>query len=209
MVYSALNASDGLTEAAGSILTDRSSTGWRYYTRLAINSFATMLDLGLFTLGAALVGLGLAVLLAGFDVVDADTGLSTGSVLVSALVLGVVGTFSMGIASEGPARRATTFVPHNEIERAIGRALASVAVGIIMTAASDRLGQFADDLSAPLLAGIELIRTTGQAALWPVALIGVPLAWGIHRSRILGDSAEETDLPIMFATWVVAVILLR
>ena len=39
------------------------------------------------------------------------------------------------------------------------------------------------------------------------ALIGVPLAWGIHRSRILGESAEEMDLPIMFATWVVAVIL--
>ncbi len=208
MVYSARNASDGLTEAAGSILTDRTSTGWRYYTRLAINSFATMLDLGLFTLGAALVGLGLAVLLAGFDVVDAETNLSTGSVLVAALVLGVVGTFSMGIASEGPARRASTFTPHNENERAIGRVLASVAVGMILIAVSNRLDQFADDLSAPLVTGIELIRTTGRAALWPVALIGVPLAWGVHRSRILGDSAEEIHLPIMFATWVVAVMLL-
>lgn len=209
MVYSPRHASDGLTEATGSILTDRTSTGWRYYTRLAINSFATMLDLGLFTLGAALVGLGLAVLLAGFDVVDAETNLSTGSVLVAALVLAVVGTFSMGIASEGPARRASSFTPHNEYERAIGRALASIAVGVILMAVSDRLVEFADDVSAPLVTGIELIRTTGQAALWPVALIGVPLAWGVHRSRILGASAEETDLPIMFATWVVAVILLR
>jgi hypothetical protein len=115
----------------------------------------------------------------------------------------------MGIASEGPARRATNFVPNNEHERAIGRALASVAVGIILTAVADRLGQFADDLSPPLMTGIELVRTTGRAALWPVALIGVPLAWGVHQSRILGDSAEETDLPIMFATWIVAVILLR
>ena len=209
MVYSAVNASDGLTEATGSILTNRTSTGWRYYTRLAINSFATMLDLGLFTLGAALVGLGLAVLLAGFDVVDAETNLSTGSVLVAALVLAVVGTFSMGIASEGPARRASSFTPHNEYERAIGRALSAIAVGVILIAVSDRLVEFADDVSAPLVTGIELIRTTGQAALWPVALIGVPLAWGVHQSRILGESAEETDLPIMFATWVVAVILLR
>ena len=198
-----------MTEAAGSILTNRTSTGWRYYTRLAINSFATMLDLGLFTLGAALVGVGLAVLLVGFDVIEADLDLSTGSVLVSALVLGVVGTFSMGIASEGPARRASTFVPHNDHERAIGRALASFIVGMILISLSDRLAQYADDLSAPLVTGIELIRTTGQAALWPVALIGVPLAWGIHRTRILGEFAEETDLPIMFATWVVAVILLR
>jgi hypothetical protein len=196
-----------LTEAAGSILTNRTSTGWRYYTRLAINSFATMLDLGLFTLGAALVGVGLAVLLAGFDVVDADLDLSTGSVLVSALVLGVVGTFSMGIASEGPVRRASTFVPHNDHERAIGRAIASFLVGLILIAVADRLARFADDVSAPLVTGIELVRTTGRAALWPVPLIGVPLAWGIHRSRILGESAEELDLPIMFATWVVAVIL--
>ncbi len=55
-------------------------------------------------------------------------------VLVSALVLGVVGTFSMGIASEGPARRASTFVPHNDQERAIGRALASFLVGLILIA---------------------------------------------------------------------------
>ena len=115
-----------MTEATGSILTNRTSTGWRYYTRLAINSFATMLDLGLYTLGSRPGRLGLAVLLVGFGVVDAESNLSTGSVLVSALVLGVVGTFSMGIASEGPARRASTFVPHNDHERAIGRALACV-----------------------------------------------------------------------------------
>lgn len=198
-----------MTEATGTFLTNSASNGWRYYTRLAINSFATMLDLGLYALGAALVGLGLAILMVGFGVVDAESDLSTGAVLVSALVLGVVGTFSMGIASEGPARRASTFSPHNDHERAIARAAASFVVGIIFTFVSDRLGQFADDVSAPLVTGIELIRTTGMAALWPVPLIGVPLAWGIHRSRILGELAEETDLPIMFAVWVVAVILLR
>lgn len=198
-----------MTEATGSILTNRSSTGWRYYTRLAINSFATMLDLGLYTVGAALVGYGVAVLLVGFGVVEAESDLSTGTVLVSALVLGVVGTFSMGIASEGPVRRASSFVPHNDYERAIGRAVSSFIVAMIFAAVADRLGRFADDVSPPLMTGIELIRTTGRAALWPVPLIGVPLAWAIHRTRILGDAAEETDLPIMFATWVIAVILLR
>ena len=198
-----------MTEAAGSILTNRTSTGWRHYTRLAINSFATMLDLGLYTLGAALVGFGLAMLLVAFDVVDSPTELSTGSLLVSALVLGVVGSFSMGIASEGPARRASSFVPHNDHERAIGRIMASFLVGMIFIEVADRLDGFAGDLNDPLLVGIELIRITGRAALWPVPLIGVPLAWGIHRTRILGESAEEIDLPILFTTWVVAVLLLR
>lgn len=198
-----------MTEATGTILTNRSSTGWRYYARLAINSFATMLDLGLYTVGAALVGYGVAVLLVGFGVVDVETHLSTGTVLVSALVLGVVGTFSMGIASEGPARRASTFISRNDHERAIGRAISAFLVGLILVAVADRLDRFADDLSDPLVNGIELIRTTGRAALWPVPLIGVPLAWAVHRSRILGESAGSLDLPIMFATWVVTLILMR
>ena len=198
-----------MTEATGTILTNRSSTGWRYYTRLAINSFATMLDLGLYTLGSALIGYGVSVLLVGFGVVDVETFLSTGTVLVSALVLGVVGTFSMGIASEGPARRASTFVPHNDHEPAIGRAISAFLVGLILGAVADRLDRFSDDLSLPLVNGIELIRTTGRAALWPVPLIGVPLAWALNRSRILGESAGSLDLPIMFATWVVTVILMR
>ena len=198
-----------MTEASGSLVTNRANNGWRYYTRLAINSFATMLDLGLFALGAALVGLGIAVLMVGFGVVDAESDLSTGAVLVSALVLAVVGTFSMGIASEGPARRTSTFSPNNDHERAIGRIIASIAVGLIFTFVSDRLQEFADDVSSPLVTGIELINTAGMAALWPVPLIGVPLAWGIHRSRIFGASAEETDLPIMFAVWVIALMVLR
>jgi hypothetical protein len=168
-----------------------------------------MLDLGLYALGAALVGLGLAVLAVGFGVVEAESELSTGAVLVSALVLGVVGTFSMGIASEGPARRTSTFVAHNDHERAIGRAISAFLVGLIFILVSDRLGQFADDISAPLVTGIELVRTAGKAALWPVPLIGVPLAWAVHRSRILGESAEETDLPIMFAVWVIALIIFQ
>ena len=198
-----------MTEATGTILTNRASTGWRHYTRLAINSFATMLDLGLYTVGAALVGYGVSVLLVGFGLVDVESSLSTGTVLVSALVLGVVGTFSMGIASEGPARRASTFIPHNDHERAIGRAISAFLVGLILVAVADRLDRFSDDLSVPLVNGIELIRTTGRAAFWPVPLIGVPLAWAVHRSRILGESAGSLDLPIIFATWVVTVILMR
>ena len=198
-----------MTEATGTILTNRSSTGWRYYTRLAINSFATMLDLGLYTVGAALVGYGVSVLLVGFGLVDVESFLSTGTALVSALVLGVVGTFSMGIASEGPARRASTFIPNNDHERAIGRAVSAFLVGLILVAVADRLDRFSDDLSVPLVNGIDLIRTTGRAALWPVPLIGVPLAWAVHRSRILGESVGSLDLPIMFATWVVTVILMR
>ena len=113
-----------MTEAAGSILTNRTSTGWRYYTRLAINSFATMLDLGLFTLGAALVGVGLAVLLAGFDVVDADRICRPDRCWSQRSFLAWSGPSPWG--SRPRARSGEpAFVPHNDYERAIGRAIAS------------------------------------------------------------------------------------
>ncbi|MGH8927916.1 MAG: hypothetical protein ACRDWH_06165, partial [Acidimicrobiia bacterium] len=167
-------------EASGTLLTTEAG-GWRHYVRLVINSFATMLDLGLFTLGAALVGLGLSVLLGGLEIVGAIRGLSTGAVLVSALVLGVAGTFSMGIASEGPVRRASSFVPSSDLEQMLARALSAILVGVVLIFVADRLVGFSDDLAAPLMTGIELVRTTGTAGLWPVPFIGVPLAWGMHR----------------------------
>src|SRR5688572_14370290 len=115
------------------------SGGWRYYTRLAANSFATMLDLGLFALGAALAGLGVTLVLAGFDLVDRDTGLSTGSGLVTAMVLAVAETFLMGIASEGPARRDNLVWVNNEWERAVARAVMSILVGAILIFAAGYL----------------------------------------------------------------------
>jgi hypothetical protein len=191
------------------VLTGNVNEGWRHYVRLGINSFATMLDLGLYVVGAALVGLGVAVLLAGFDVVDAKVDLSTGMVLVTALVLGVVGAFAMGLASEGPARRNNLAEARSDAERAISRALCSVAVGAIFVFVAGRLSAFGDDLAGPLATGIDLIRVAGVTGLWVVPLIGVPLAWGAHRSGLFGELAVETDLPIMFAVWVVGLILLR
>jgi hypothetical protein len=186
-----------------------SDDGWRYYLRLGANSFTTMLDLGLFALGASLVGAGMALLLAGFGVVGRDTGLSTGAGLVSALVLGVVGTFSIGIASEGPTRRNNLAVGSTELEQAAARAVASVAVGLLLIALASLLSDYVSDLPAPIGAGVGLIRSAGVAGIWPVPLIGIALAWGIRRAGIVGENGPELELPIMFSVWVVALILLR
>ena len=198
-----------MADTGGTVLTANVNEKWRHYVRLAVTSFATMLDLGLYAVGAALVGLGISVLLAGFDLVGSTSDLSTGTVLVSALVLGVVGTFSLGLAAEGPARRSSLVPAQSDAERAIARALSALAVGVIFIFIAGRLAAFSDDISSPLATGIELIQVVGLAGLWPVPLIGVPLAWAAHRSGLFGESAVETDLPIMFAVWVVAVILLR
>jgi hypothetical protein len=185
------------------------SEGWRHYLRLATNSFATMLDLGLFAFGSALVGLGLAVALSSFGVFAAESDLSTGAALVSALVLGVVGTFAMGIASEGPVRRPSTFVSTSEGETALGRALASALVGVLFIFLAGRLRPLSEGMTAPIERGVELLRAAGIAGLGSVPLLGVPLAYGIKRTNFLGDSAGEVDLPVLFSVWVIALIFLR
>ena len=69
-----------------------------------------MLDVGLMVLGSLLVGLSLAVLLAGFDIVDVVQELATAPLLISALVLAVAGLFCLGVASEGPLGRGRRLV---------------------------------------------------------------------------------------------------
>jgi hypothetical protein len=168
-----------------------------------------MLDLGLFAFGAALVGLGVAVSLVTFGVVENDSTLSTGAALVSALILGVVGSFAMGIASEGPVRRPSRAVINSDWHAAIARAVSAALVGWLFIFLSEQLSPFVVDFPAPLAEGAELLRSAGMAGLWPVPLIGVPLAWGIKRSGFFGDASIEAELPIMFTTWVLALIYFR
>ena len=167
-----------------------------------------MLDLGLFALGAALSGMGVALVLAGFDLVARDSGLSTGAGLVTAMVLAVAGAFLMGIASEGPARRDNLVWVQNEVERALARVIASVLVGIILIFAAGYLRPLVADFPTPLTRGVDLMRSAGMAGLLPVPLVGVPLAWLVRRARSLGTDGVELELPLMFTVWVVSLIAL-
>lgn len=182
-------------------------SGWRYYLRLAANSFATMLDLGLYALGAALAGMGLALLLATFDVVRRATDLSTGSGLVTAMVLAIVGAFLMGIASEGPARRDNLVAVRSELDRAISRAASSIIVGVLFVFVAGVIRPRLGDFPTPIGQGVELMRQAGIAGLWPVPLIGVPLAWGLRHPSLLGRSGIELELPVMFTVWVLVLIV--
>ena len=205
--------SSSMTEPSAAVepkrVKDWRGDDWRYYARLIVNSFATMLDLGLYALGAAFGGLGIALTLAGMGLVGRDTGLTTGTGLVSAIVLGVAGAFFMGIASEGPARRNNRAFVHDELERALSRAVSSVLVGIGLIYAAGVLLPLVEDFPAPMAQAVGLMRATGVAGLWPVSLIGVPLAWVVRHPSLLGDAGVEVELPIMFTVWIVALLLMN
>lgn len=168
-----------------------------------------MLDIGLFAVSAAWVGLAAAVLLIGFELVAAPRlEMSTGGLLVSALILAVVGCFAAGIASEGPVRRNRRIVGNNNIEIAVARALSAVLVGWLFVYAADKLQPLQDDISIPLAMGIDLLAQTGRVGLLVVPLLGVPLAWGVKVTELLGEAVEETELPVLFVVWIAGMMLL-
>lgn len=168
-----------------------------------------MLDLGLFAIAAALVGLAAAVVLISFELVEgAQLQLSTGTMLVSALVLAVVGCFAAGIAAEGPVRRNRRIVGNSDLEIAVARALSAVLVGVLFLYGAARLEVLRDDISLPLALGIDLIALAGRVGLWVMPLIGVPLALGVKVTALLGEAVEETELPVMFVVWIGGMMLL-
>jgi hypothetical protein len=176
---------------------------------LAANAFATMLDLGLFAVSAALIGLAAAVMLAALGLANADIELATGPLLISALVLTVVGCFAAGIAAEGPVRRNRKIVGNSEMEIAIARAVSAFVVGLLFLFAAARLQPLFDDVPFPLAMGIELFELAGRVGVWVMPLIGVPLTWGIKSTELLGRAVEETELPVLFVVWVTGMMLLR
>ena len=120
------------------------------YAILGYGAVGTMLDVGLMVLGSLLVGFAVSVLLAGFEIVNViPEEMSSGAMLASALVLGVVGLFCLGVASEGPLGRGRRLVGFKLWEVGVGRILAVLGVGFAAFFAYDVLLGLIDDLPVP------------------------------------------------------------
>ncbi|MFV1961346.1 MAG: hypothetical protein ACC658_05880 [Acidimicrobiia bacterium] len=174
------------------------------YAILAYGAFGTMLDVGLMVLGSLLVGLSVAVLLAGFDIVDVAGDLSTGTTLISAVVLAVTGLFCLGVASEGPLGRGRRLVGFKLWEVGIGRTLAVFGLGFGALLLYGVVGGLLDGLPKPLLQGIQGLRAVGVAGMTAMPLIGVPLSLVARGLPVEADWVHRSDVPVMFIVWVVA-----
>jgi hypothetical protein len=168
----------------------------------------TMLDVGLVVLGSVLLGLAIAVLLDGFDLVHIGLGLSTGAMLGSGLVIGIVGAFALGVASEGPLGRGRRLVGYDEVEVLVARVVAAVVVGLLLFIAHGYLVGPAADLPLPFQVGVDGIRAVAIAGMTAVPVVGVPLAWWA-RSGYLGESiAVDADIPLLYLVWAVATMII-
>jgi len=179
------------------------------YSILAYGAIGTMADVGLMVLGSLLVGLSVAVLLGGFGIVDVLVEeLTTGEMLISAIVLAVVGLFCLGVASEGPLGRGRRLVGFKLWEVGIGRTLAVFACGFVALLLYDVLGGLLEDVPTPLYKGVEGFRAVGVSGMTVMPLLGVPLSLG---ARAVPDDyawLRQADIPLMFVVWAVSAMLI-
>ncbi len=174
------------------------------YAVLAYGAVGTMLDVGLMVLGSMLVGLAIAVLLAGFDIAEASIELSTGTMLISAIVLAVTGLFCLGVASEGPLGRGRRLAGFKLWEVGIGRTLAVFAIGFGALLLYGVATRFLEGLPAPLHQGTEALRAVGVTGMTIMPLVGVPLSLLIRGIPVKYEWIHRADVPVMFIVWAVA-----
>lgn len=179
------------------------------YGILAYGAFGTMADVGLLVLGSLLVGLSLAVLVGGFGLVEVTSqDLSTGEMLISAIVLAVVGLFCLGVASEGPLGRGRRLVGFHLWEVGIGRILAVFLAGLISLLLYNFIGGLLEDVPPPLLKGVEGFRAVGVSGVTVMPLLGVPLSLVVRSLPEEYAWARQADIPVMFIVWTVAAMLI-
>lgn len=179
------------------------------YAILAYGAFGTMADVGLMVLGSLLVGLSLAVLIGGFGLIEVTTQeLSTGEMLISAIVLAVIGLFCLGVASEGPLGRGRRLVGFKLWEVGIGRILAVFVAGLIALLLYNFIGGFVENVPSPLFKGVEGFRAVGVAGITVMPLLGVPLSLAVRAAPDEYAWARQADIPVMFIVWTVAAMLI-
>lgn len=179
------------------------------YAILAYGAFGTMADVGLMVLGSLLVGLSLAVLLGGFGLVEVTTQqLSTGEMLISAIVLAVIGLFCLGVASEGPLGRGRRLVGFKIWEVGIGRTISVFVFGLMALLLYDVIGGLIESVPAPLYKGAEGFRVVGVTGMTVMPLLGVPLSLLVRSAPEEYPWARNADIPVMFIVWTVSAMLL-
>lgn len=181
----------------------------RRYAILAYGVFGTMADVGLMVLGSLLVGLSVAVLLGGFGLVEVMSDeLSTGAMLISAIVLAVIGLFCLGVASEGPLGRGRRLVGFSIWEIGIGRIVAAFLTGLAALLVYGFLSGLLEGVPTPLFKGTEGFRAVGVAGMTVMPILGVPLSLAVSLAPDEYAWAREADIPVLFVVWAVASMII-
>ncbi len=178
------------------------------YAILAYGGFGTMLAVGLMVLGSLLVGLAVAVLLAGFELIDEFLEeLSTGALLGSSLVILVVGFLFLGVATESPLGRGRRLVGFHWSEVGIARIVGVAVTGYLMLVLHRYLDELLTDLPEPFFLAMDGLEAVARAGLVVMPLIAVPLSVIARYVAGRWSSVPSLELPILFTVWAIAAMV--
>ncbi|MDH3462428.1 MAG: hypothetical protein OEM32_02230 [Acidimicrobiia bacterium] len=178
------------------------------YATLAYGAFGTMMDTGFVVVGTLLVGLGISVVLGGFGIVGQLTDITTGAMLGSALILGVVGMFFLGVAAEGPLGRGRRLRGFALWEIGIGRAISGFLVGLGLLLIHSFIGGFLTELPGVLERGSDGIYAAAVAGMMAVPLVGVPISLLVRSLPDAYAWGRRYEIPALFLVWVIATMVL-
>lgn len=179
---------------------------FRYYFTLFLGTFRTALDVAMLVTGTGLVGLALAILLDGFEVVDLDLDTGIGATLAAALVIGVCGGFALGIASEGRYGMARSIDGFPSLEIALGRVLGILVMSLVLVWGAGRIDPLVSELPYQFTVAVEMVRSVGASGFL-AALIGVPAAWGVRRGLDRLGWGATLDIPALYVVWVLVALI--
>lgn len=189
-------------------MAESAPTSFRFYLSLGIGAFGTMLDVALVVIGSVFLGLTAAVILDGFDLVTIGLGLSTGAMLGSALVIGILGGFALGVASEGPLGRGRRLAGFTEIQVLAARVVSVLVVGVLAVLLERYARGIVAELPLPFEVAAGALRAVGLAGLTVVPLVAIPLAWWARSGALGSVLAADGDIPLMYFVWAVATMIL-
>ncbi len=177
---------------------------FRWYWLLALRSMGLAISVYLLTLGSALAGLAIAVLLDGFGIAHLTVEGSTGSMLGSGLVIGVVGALALGLASEMNSNRPPL---RQDLARAGGVAtgVAIAIVGAISVVFSPWVEGRVTGFPAIFGNAASFIDTVGRAGL-VVAVLGGLATGALRYLPQSAPYADKGEVPVLYLLWVLIVM---
>ena len=177
---------------------------WRDWYRLAAGSFRSMLRVGFSAAGIALLGLALASLLLEVGVVEGGPDLTIMEAIGSIAAVGAAGGVILGLGAEASYGTSALEDEQDIWHRAAGRALAGLAVAMILVAVSALL-PLPEDLPITIDYGRATLRAAGGAGLICSLLVPPLTGWLSVRA---GFWRARWDPYLLFSAWVILTMAL-
>ncbi|MDE0231414.1 MAG: hypothetical protein OXI56_02965 [bacterium] len=190
-------------------MTQTSPTGaqtmdWRDWYRLAAGSFRSMLRVGFSAAGIALLGLALASLLLEVGIVEGGPELTIMEAIGAIAAVGAAGGAILGLGAEASYGASNLEEEQDTWRRAAGRALAGLAVAMILVALSALL-PLPEDLPITIDYGRATLRAAGGAGLICSLLVPPLAGWLSVRA---GFWKPRWDPYILFGAWAILTMAL-